>query len=87
MNNELRHGREGEEWSKLGRGARGRRPDWGFGKAEGEVYIAQHSERSVRLVQSASSSGIHIGIQTTIIALFWYEKARFIQMPNQFSYA
>ena len=66
------------------------RPDWGFGlgfgKAEGEVYIAQHSERSVRLVQSASSSGIHIGIQTTI-ALFWYEEARFIQMPNQFSYA
>ena len=70
------------------------RPDWGFGlgfgKAEGEVYTAQHSERSVRLVQSASSSGNwdpYRNPNNHCIALFWYEKARFIQMPNQFSYA
>ena len=61
------------------------RPDWGFGKAEGEVYIAQHSERSVRLVQSASSSGIHIGIQTTIaLHCFGMRKRDSSKCPTNF---
>ena len=64
------------------------RPDWGFGlgfgKAEGEVYIVQHSERSVRLVQSASSSGIHIGIKQPLLHCFGMRKRDSSKCPTNF---
>ena len=56
-----------EEKGNHGRNWAGERADGDLigdlGKQRGEVYIAQHSERSVRLDQSAQSSGIRIGIQ------------------------
>ena len=54
-----------------------------LGKQRGEVYIALHSERSVRLDQSAQSSGIRIGIQTASL----FGMISVPQIPNQFSCA
>ena len=87
MNNELRHGREGEEWSKLGRVDLIGDLAWDLGKQRGRCTLhSTVSEASAWFnLLHHLGTGIHIGIQTTIaLHCFGMRKRDSSKCPTNF---